>query len=61
MFLDRPFDYIGSERTSKDVCRDACAIEGFKKRHIPDVPRWVFALGYILGIATALCFNGLGA
>lgn len=27
MFLDRPFDHIGSERTSRDVCRAACAIE----------------------------------
>jgi hypothetical protein len=26
-FLDRPFDHIGAARTSRDVCRDACAIE----------------------------------
>jgi hypothetical protein len=33
-FLDQPLSHW-AQRTSKDVCRDACAIQAFKRRTVP--------------------------
>ncbi|WP_156480909.1 hypothetical protein [Variovorax sp. PAMC 28711] len=31
-FLTTPLTFTRDQRTSRQVCRDACAIEGFKRR-----------------------------
>lgn len=37
-FLTRPLDYTRDQRTSRDICRDAVAIEGFATRK--PIPTW---------------------
>jgi hypothetical protein len=56
-FLDRPFDYIGASRTSRDICRDACAFQQFKRQRMPKSEKALYVaglIGFIAAIAACL-------
>lgn len=55
-FLTTPLSFTRDQRTSRDVCRDACAIEGPAPR-TPDTAVWIsLAIGAV-AVALVLIFN----
>lgn len=53
-FLDRPLDHW-AQRTSKDVCRDACAIHTFKRTmRLADKALYVCAILTLIVLAIVL-------
>jgi hypothetical protein len=52
-FLDQPFSYIGASRTSRDVCRDACAIQQFKRQRMPWSEKALYVAA-VIGIVAAI-------
>lgn len=56
-YLDQPLSHW-AQRTSKDVCRDACAIHAFKRK-MPLVDKVLYCLAPIL-VTVAIVFNRFG-
>jgi len=50
-FLDTPLSYTRDQRTSRDVCRDAVAIEGFATRK--SIPSWQRVM-YVIAVFAAI-------
>lgn len=52
-FLDQPLSFTRDQRTSRDVCRDACAITSFERK-AGDTAVWIsLAIGAV-AVACAL-------
>jgi len=50
-FLDTPLSYTRDQRTSRDVCREAVAIEGFATRK--PIPTWQRVM-YVIAVFAAI-------
>ena len=50
-FLDTPLSYTRDQRTSRDVCRDAVAIEGFATSK--PIPTWQRVM-YVIAVFAAI-------
>jgi len=50
-FLTTPLSYTRDQRTSRDVCRDAVAIEGFATRK--PIPVWQRVM-YVIAVFAAI-------
>lgn len=48
-FLETPLNYTRDQRTSRDICRDAVAIEGFATRK--PIPVWQRAMYVVAALA----------
>lgn len=55
-FLTTPLSFTRDQRTSRDVCRDACAITAFERK-AGDTAVWIsLAIGAV-AVALVLIFN----
>ena len=50
-FLDTPLSFTRDQRTSRDICRDAVAIEGFATRK--PIPAWQRVM-YVIAVFAAI-------
>ena len=54
-FLDTPLSFTRDQRTSRDVCRDAVAIEGFATRK--PIPSWQRVMYVVAVVAVAIIWK----
>jgi hypothetical protein len=50
-FLETPLSFTRDQRTSRDICRDAVAIEGFATRKL--IPSWQRVM-YVVAVFAAI-------
>lgn len=55
-FLTTPLSYTRDQRTSRDVCRDACAITAFERRAGQTAVYIACAIGFVV-VAASIYFN----
>lgn len=54
-FLETPLSFTRDQRTSRDVCRDAVAIEGFATRK--PIPTWQRVMYVIAALAIVVIWR----
>lgn len=57
-FLHSPLTFTRTQRTSRDVCREAASIERPASNPIPRIVRAVLAIAAFAGIGVLLAFRG---